>query len=69
MSWAEHDDERVEYAAFPHEEGGGFSYNIRLSALPNDVIHLDTARGTVFDDEEIVAMAVFWRLMRAKRGT
>lgn len=65
---ARYDGEEVEYERFPHESGGGFSYNIRLDPEnPRDVIHLDTKLGTVFSDGEIVAMFVYWNMVRGIR--
>lgn len=70
MPIARHEGQEVEYAAFPHEHGGGFSYNIRLDPEnPQDVIHLDTKSGTVFTDEDIVGMFAFWNAMRDTRAT
>lgn len=68
MPWAEHDGQRVQYDALPHEHGGGFSYNIRLSDEREDVIHLDTTPGTVFTPDEIVAMAEYWRFVTRRRA-
>lgn len=68
MAWAEHAGRWVQYVAFPHEHGDGFSYNIRLSEKRNDVIHLDTEPGTVFTNEEIVALAEYWRFARKRRA-
>lgn len=69
MPIARHDGQEVEYVAFPHEEGGGFSYNIRLDPEnPRDVIHMDTKRGTFFTDEDIVAMFEYWNMRRELRA-
>jgi hypothetical protein len=57
-----------EYDALPHEEGGGFSYNLRMSAAKGDVVHIDTKRGTVFSDDDIKALHAFWTFVRARNN-
>lgn len=57
------------WAAFDHEEGGGYSYNIQIDADdPKDVIHLDTKRGTVFNEEELIALREYWKAVKRSRG-
>lgn len=62
------DDNGVEffYTAFPHEHGGGFSYNISMTG-PKDIIHIDTKSGTVLTDEELIIFRAYYEIVRNHR--
>lgn len=66
MAWAEHEGERVQYIAVLHDDGAGFNYNIRLSEQKDDVIEVVMKPGMILTDEELVAVAEYFRYVRSQ---
>jgi hypothetical protein len=63
----EYEGESFSWVALPHENGKGFSYNIQMSRKPRDVIHIDTKHGTIFNEDDLIAIREYFKLVRHKR--
>jgi hypothetical protein len=57
---------RFSYEALPHEDGAGFSYNIKMGPEPDNIFHIDTKHGTCFSREELCSMHAFLSILRKR---